>query len=586
MATDAPAVRIVNIVFQHYKALPRFSIALEHVNVLTGANNSGKSTIIGGLRALAVALRTARSRKPERVRVGELRPYGYQIKESLLPISLENVASDYEEGASRITFRLSNGNSLHLHFDREDGCVLIPETTGLAVTTVAQFRSAFPISLAVVPVLGPVEHNEALREISTVGSALATHRASRHFRNYWYHYPEGFDEFAILLASTWPGMHIKRPELNPDRELSMFVSEQRIDRELYWVGFGFQIWCQLLTHLHRAASASLVVVDEPEVYLHPEIQRRLLGVLKDIGTDVLVATHSTEIIAEADPAEIVLIDKRRARAERLKDIDGIQRAMSVLGSQQNIMLASLARNRRMLFVESDQAAVLIRRFARRLGMKDLAAGLGFATMSSGGLLAAERIRSLGAGMEKKLGGELAIGVVYDGSGYSDEQVAACRSQLAGAVTFVEVLPSSELEDYLLVPAAIDRAVGRILALQEGTTDVSGTRPPGATQMLEQIRSELRKGAEVASEAQDHQHARDHADRAAQGSRGSKKLAVPESGASTSGREVLRLLRQRLQTSFGITLTDARIVDVMRPEEMAAELRKLLETIERFRRMPV
>jgi len=36
-----------------------------------------------------------------------------------------------------------------------------------------------------------------------------------------------------------------------------------------WVGFGYQIWCQLLTHLSRAAEDSLVVVDEPEVYLHP-----------------------------------------------------------------------------------------------------------------------------------------------------------------------------------------------------------------------------------------------------------------------------------------------------------------------------
>jgi hypothetical protein len=219
MKAEDSRVRITSISFQHYKALSRFSIELDSVNVLTGANNSGKSTIIGSLRALAVALRSARSRKPERVRVGEQRPYGYQIKESLLPISLENVASNYEDGASRISFRLSNGNSLHLHFDRDDGCILLPETTGPAVSTTAQFRSAFPIDLAVVPVLGPVEHNEALREISTVSSALSTHRASRHFRNYWYHFPDGFDEFATLVSSTWPGMRIKRPELNSNREL-------------------------------------------------------------------------------------------------------------------------------------------------------------------------------------------------------------------------------------------------------------------------------------------------------------------------------------------------------------------------------
>ena len=115
-------------------------------------------------------------------------------------------------------------------------------------------------------------------------------------------------------------------------------------RELYWVGFGFQIWCQLLTHLSRATENSLVVVDEPEVYLHPDIQRQLLGILRDIGADALLATHSSEIIAEADPAEIVMIDKRKRKGERLKNVAGVQRALEAVGSSQNITLTSLRRS--------------------------------------------------------------------------------------------------------------------------------------------------------------------------------------------------------------------------------------------------
>lgn len=308
--------RIEKVTFRHYKALGNYSVSIEHVNILTGANNSGKSTVIGAFRVLAVALRAARKSRPERIALETTHYLGYRIKETLVPISLENVATDYESGASRVSFYLTNGNALHLHFDPEAGCVLVPETRSGTLRTAADFKSHFPISLTVIPVLGPVEHKESLREVDTVTTSLSTHRASRHFRNYWYHFPEGFDKFSALIEATWPGMRIGPPELNGTTGLNMFVAEDRIARELYWVGFGFQIWCQLLTHLHRVDPSTMVVIDEPEVYLHPEIQRKLLHVIKDTGADILVATHSREIVQEASPGEVLHIDKRKNQAER------------------------------------------------------------------------------------------------------------------------------------------------------------------------------------------------------------------------------------------------------------------------------
>jgi hypothetical protein len=60
-------------------------------------------------------------------------------------------------------------------------------------------------------------------------------------------------------------MSICAPEYNYSTgALTMFCLEGRMTREIYWVGFGFQIWCQLLTHLSRATENALVVVDEPE----------------------------------------------------------------------------------------------------------------------------------------------------------------------------------------------------------------------------------------------------------------------------------------------------------------------------------
>ncbi len=298
-----------------------------------------------------------------------------------MPISLENVQTDYNGTESRVTFFLSNGNTLALIFPEDGGCVLIPQLDGGVITSAAIFKREFPISTVIVPVLGPVEHNEHRRERSTVVAGLSTHRASRHFRSFWHYNPEGFKSFADLIEKTWPGMSISAPECdNVSGQLTMFCMEGRMTRELYWVGFGFQIWCQLLTHLSRATENSLVVVDEPEVYLHPDVQRQLLGIIRDIGADVLLATHSSEIIAEADPAEIIMIDKRKPKGERLKNVAGIQRALEAVGSSQNITLTSLAKSRRVLFVEGADDFRLLRRFARKLGMQELSSGTGIATL--------------------------------------------------------------------------------------------------------------------------------------------------------------------------------------------------------------
>lgn len=105
-------VRIESISFQHYKALEKFKLDLDRVNLLTGANNAGKSTVVGALRALAIALRTARSKSPERILIGGIRQPGYRISQRALPISLENVATNYAEGDSFVTFVLSDGNRL------------------------------------------------------------------------------------------------------------------------------------------------------------------------------------------------------------------------------------------------------------------------------------------------------------------------------------------------------------------------------------------------------------------------------------------------------------------------------------------
>ena len=164
-------VRLTAIKFRNYKALQRFDLSLHRCNILVGPNNNGKSTVIGALRLLATALRKARAHAPKMVQgVRETVP-GWELGGESMPISLENVHTDYAEADTTITFELSNGNSLELFFPEGGGCRMIPCVLGPRIRTPAAFREAFPFNIAVVPVLGPLEHREPLLRKETVGFA-------------------------------------------------------------------------------------------------------------------------------------------------------------------------------------------------------------------------------------------------------------------------------------------------------------------------------------------------------------------------------------------------------------------------------
>ena len=264
---------ITSVQFRNFKALENFSISLDRTNILVGPNNSGKSTVIGAFRVLAMGLRRAVTSTPE-LMGNRYIARGYRIPRASLPITMENAQTDYRDVEATVTFRLTNGNKLTLSFSKDDDdCILFPETAGGGtVTSATIFRREFPISPLVVPVLGPLENREQIVTKDTVNQNLATHRASRNFRNYWRYYPDDFETFRQQVISTWPGMDIRPPELGADQRLSMFCLEDRITRELYWTGYGFQVWCQLLSHISSITTTS---------YLGRKLVQRILRLLID-----------------------------------------------------------------------------------------------------------------------------------------------------------------------------------------------------------------------------------------------------------------------------------------------------------------
>lgn len=541
---------------------------------------------------MANALRRARGRQPQYlIGPNKRRYYGYSLAEENLPVSIENVHTDYAETDTIINFRLSNGNSLQLYFPQSGGLSLLLDPAGKDVRAAASFRTAYPINIAVVPVLGPVEHEEDYVQPETVQRGLETHRASRHFRSYWKYNLDRFAEFADLVAKTWPGMQIEEPELPPrSSKLRMFCLENRITRELYWSGFGFQVWCQLLTHISRAKGDTLLIIDEPEIYLHPDIQRQLLAIVRDIGPDILLATHSTEIMSEADPAEILLIDKSTRSAERLRDVAGVQIALQKVGSIQNITLTRLARNRTMLFVESADDFVLLRRFARKLGLLELATGVDLTAAESEGFSRWKTISDFAWGVKKALTTSLKIGAIFDRDYFPDEELQEIHEELSKSLQLVHIHRRKEIENYLLVPTVLGRAIRGNLATRTGKPGAFGITDEEVVAMLERITEPFRTSVLSQIVAHRIEYLRrkksklDSATITQTSVRQFEKewTSLERRVEIVPGKDVLRILRDEVQDKYGVTLTNYRLVEGFRRGDIPSDLAALLTQLNDFR----
>jgi energy-coupling factor transporter ATP-binding protein EcfA2 len=586
------SLRIVSVKFSHYKAFKSFSLTLNEFNVLVGPNNSGKSTIVGAFRILHEGLRKANSKNPERVVVDEIAMLGYKLNLEGLPVAAENIFHNYDDSrTASVVFRLSNGNLLKLYFPERGACFLIAEANGSEIRTTRQFRGAFDLEIGFVPILGPVEQQEPRYQKEAARLALLSSGASRNFRNIWYHYPDDFDRFRELIQSTWSGMDIERPEVSEDGKfLHMFCPEERLPREICWSGYGFQVWCQMLTFIVKASSASLLVIDEPDIYLHSDLQRQLVSLLRDLGPDIVLATHSTEIVVECEPTSLLNINKQKTSASRVKDISQLKRVFAALGSNLNPTLTQVAKTRRAVFVEGLDFQVLSP-LARTLGMQKLANRADFAVIQMEGFNPRRAI-DLASGIEKTVGGKVLRAVVLDRDYRCDDELAEIEAELKRNGFHVHIHKRKEIENFVLCEPPLIAALRTRLREKEQRSGKPSSPAPDIRIVLDAVMEGVRHDvfAQLLARYSDYKkRTAGHLDAAtvnAQLSRDFEHRWSEPGGreAMVPGKEILANVNKKLQQDCGVALTDGLIASKFSRDAIPKDLLDLLEMLHEFSQM--
>ncbi len=454
-----------------FKAFERFTLQLKGDGYLAGPNNAGKSTLTAALRIAAQMVRIAMRRGPsESFMDGKEQVLGFSFTNAQVGVTDGNLRHEFRElEEARITVRFDAGATLRAVWPPEgsgDPFFYLQQARS-SINNVRQARDAFP-EIGLIPVLAPVDVGEELLTSKYVGENLDGRLASRHFRNQLVLLREetGGDDFEAFLnfASPWiPEMKMRGLTEHIDGKkliLDLYYADagRRAEKEIVWAGDGMQIWLQLLLHIFRLRERDVIVLDEPDVFLHPDLQRRLVLLLDSLDGQTITATHSAEVLAEAPPESVLWIDKGRRRSVAAPEPGASAGLTSALGSLFSIRLARALRAKSVLFVEGDDAKIL-RQLASTLGTARVAAEAGIAVIPLRGFDNWEHVEPFAWMSTGLLDDSVKVVVVLDRDYRADEQCKNVKARLQAVGVRCHVWKRKELESYLLDSSAIARVTG-------------------------------------------------------------------------------------------------------------------------------
>lgn len=581
----------IKVDFDNFKAFKKFRLDLRAFNILVGPNNAGKSTIIAAFRILAAGIRSARAKSGQLIPGSGRQQIGYRIDLSTLSVAGENVFYNYDDSQpATVKFSLSDDFSFTLYFPESETCYLVPDALGASYRAPSSFRRLFSATVGFVPVLGPVEHDEQLYNPEAARRALFNYRAARNFRNIWHHFPEPFSDFQQAIQTTWPGMDVSLPEVervDGKALLKMYCPEDRIDREIVWSGFGFQVWCQMLTHLIQSKRSSIFLIDEPDIYLHSDLQRQLVGLLRDLGPDIVIATHSTEIVTEAEPDELVLINKKKNRSKRIRNQEEIGSVFNDLGSNVNPILTQLAKTKKAVFVEGLDFQILAQ-FARKLGVNKVANRSNFAVIPLNGFNP-ERAKNLKEGIELTLGSSIKAIAILDRDYRSQREINAVKASASKFLDNLFIHEKKEIENFLLVPQAIDSAVKKRIEDRRSRGKKTNPEPNDAASLLEQFAAEQKTYIQSRIIALNQRFERSagsdkHPDTIMQNAItefDTRWNDLSKRRDMLPGKDALSFLNKVFQAQAKISVTPSSIVSAMKTADIPVEIRKLIDGISTF-----
>lgn len=459
----------------NYRCFINHKIHFRTESIVVGQNNAGKSTLIEALRLTSIVVSRFKlityKPAPEWVEL-ELLTKGIYPDIEDIEFNFDTVRHRYSGGVPSVTVEFENKIRIKIFIGESEIFAIVIDSTGKTVRSKAEaIRLEIP-EVRILPQIGPLLKKEYLRNQRYVLQSMTSHLASLHFRNQIMIFKEHLKDYSEALYRTWSGLELKDVEMSttydeddkPRTQLFLNIRDNDFIAEVSEMGHGLQMWLQILWFLSLSANDSIVVLDEPDVYMHADLQKKLIRFIRNKYKQVIIATHSIEIISEITPKSILVVDKNRTSSRYADSEPAVQNIIEKLGTNHNLQITKLATAKKCLFVEGEDAKYLSAMHSR-LFPNDSTPFDSIPHMEVKGR--SNWSYSIGSSiLNNDNNSVVRIYCIIDRDYHSDKEL---NNQLARAKEFgvdLYIWNKKEIENYLLVPTAIKRIIDTELQLKD------------------------------------------------------------------------------------------------------------------------
>ncbi|WP_254678868.1 ATP-dependent endonuclease [Arthrobacter sp. 24S4-2] len=380
--------------------------------------------------------------------------------------SLENLRHEFKDEPTSLSLRYATGAVIHLVWPVDSPAFFWLENLGHPVVTAAAAKMLIsPIGVA--PTLTPLDRDEKQLSSEHLRSHIDTKLSSRHFRNNLFAIREvdardfeGLNRFLLENTPELADLQLIRRIQDGEAWIDLYYRDAagRTEKEIVWAGDGLQIWIQILFHIWRCRDSSTIVLDEPDVFLHPDLQRRLVRILEAQSQQIIVSSHAAEVASEADPQSLVWIERGSRAAKRLSSESYLGGVAGGLGRSFNLSIAHALKAKVALFVEGEDVKI-IRILAERVGCSKIAKEEGLAVVPIGGFNRWPSVETFAWLKDGFLDSGVKVRLILDSDYRAPADCRSLESDFLKANVDTHIWHRKELESYLLDPAIIAAATG-------------------------------------------------------------------------------------------------------------------------------
>jgi predicted ATP-dependent endonuclease of OLD family len=452
-----------SLILINYRCFKNYKIDFNGQTIVVGKNNAGKSTIIEALRILSIV--TSRFKNSNYINppssIDIPRSYkGFSPSMKGYDFNFDTVSHQYSEELAVIKAIFSTEEHIDIYIDTI-GIVyaVVFDKKGNPIKSRSNITIQLP-TLNILPHISPLQRMEKILSEDYVKNNIQTQLSSAHFRNQIYYLGDYYKKFKQISENTWPSLELNPIILQgsyPEGHLDLMVRNKDFIAEIGWMGNGIQMWLQTMWFLARSSDSDIVILDEPDVYLHPDLQRKLARILFQHQQQIIIATHSTEIIAESKPENILIIDHEIKQPRYAGDFKGVQNVINNLGGIINLQLTRLWQSKVCIFVEGNDLFIL-KRFQNILFKNTDTPFDIIPNISIGGWGGWNYAIHSSEFIQKAIGDSIQIICLLDSDYHIPEEISKRYQESTDHKINLHIWSYKEIENYLLNPIVIHRTI--------------------------------------------------------------------------------------------------------------------------------